>query len=271
MPQVWYCSHVMSAWASTTTSLPCQLKLAIQLGSPAAPTPHRAVRRHQGSRAPRGSPGCRRPAACLPTRRAVDGSLVDVIPHPQANQPQAAPPPSTGQCQAERLRRPIPPLQFSVGGFELFELRPLRPCRSASTSHVASPSIGAPPAAPPSWRPPRTASLARQPSHGRQAPLPVVRASAWPSRCQRRHPESPRPGWRHGQHRQDNAAIDTWMVPQFQGCGYCFGTSPNPSERGQSAGDPHSKPVFKTPCMPLGLHLSTLSPSTIRSSTRAGF
>src|SRR5215510_11815340 len=54
-------------------------------------------------------------------------------------------------------------------------------------------------------------------------------------------------------------------------CGYCFGTSPNPSERGQSAGEHHSQPVFKTPSMSLGLHLSTLSPSTIRSSTHADF
>ena len=51
------------------------------------------------------------------------------------------------------------------------------------------------------------------------------------------------------------------------GCGYCFGTSPNPSERGQSAGHHHSKPVFKTPSMSLGLYLSTLSPSTSRSAT----
>src|SRR5215471_18447956 len=51
------------------------------------------------------------------------------------------------------------------------------------------------------------------------------------------------------------------------GCGYCFGTSPNPSERGQSAGHHHAKPVFKTPSMSLGLHLSTLSPFTPRSST----
>jgi hypothetical protein len=54
-------------------------------------------------------------------------------------------------------------------------------------------------------------------------------------------------------------------------CGYCFGTSPNPSERGQSAGEHHSKPVFKTPSTPLGLPLSMLSPSTIRSSTHADF
>jgi hypothetical protein len=51
------------------------------------------------------------------------------------------------------------------------------------------------------------------------------------------------------------------------GCGYCFGTSPKPSARGQSAGHPHAKPVFKTPSMFLGLYLSTLSPSTPRSST----
>ena len=51
------------------------------------------------------------------------------------------------------------------------------------------------------------------------------------------------------------------------GCGYCFGTSPNPAERGQSAGHHHSKPVFKTPSMSLGLYLSTLSPSTSRSAT----
>ena len=55
------------------------------------------------------------------------------------------------------------------------------------------------------------------------------------------------------------------------GCGECFRTSPNPSERGQSAGEHHSKPVFKTSCTPLGLHLSTLRPSTIRSSTHADF
>jgi hypothetical protein len=41
--------------------------------------------------------------------------------------------------------------------------------------------------------------------------------------------------------------------------------------RGQSAGEHHSKPVFKTPCTPLGLHLSTLRPSTIRSSSHADF
>ena len=51
------------------------------------------------------------------------------------------------------------------------------------------------------------------------------------------------------------------------GCGYCFGTSPKPSERGQSAGPHHARPVFKTPSMSLGLYLSTLSPSTPRSST----
>ena len=45
-----------------------------------------------------------------------------------------------------------------------------------------------------------------------------------------------------------------------QGCGYCFGPSPKPSERGQAAGDHPSKPVFKTPSTPLDLHLSTLSP-----------
>jgi len=61
----------------------------------------------------------------------------------------------------------------------------------------------------------------------------------------------------------------TGRVPA--GCGYCFGTSPNPSERDQSAGDHHSKPVFKTPSTPLDLQLSTLSPSIIRSSTHAGF
>src|SRR4029453_6793204 len=54
-------------------------------------------------------------------------------------------------------------------------------------------------------------------------------------------------------------------------CGYCCGPSPNPAERGQSVGDQHSKPVFKTPSMSLDLHLSTLSPSTTRSSTRGGF
>src|SRR5215831_2093040 len=49
----------------------------------------------------------------------------------------------------------------------------------------------------------------------------------------------------------------TGRVPA--GCGYCFGTSPHPSERGQSAGTHHSRPVFKTPSMSLGLYLSTLS------------
>src|SRR5262244_2250322 len=34
----------------------------------------------------------------------------------------------------------------------------------------------------------------------------------------------------------------TGRVPA--GCGYCFGPSPNPSERGQSVGDQHSKPVL---------------------------
>src|SRR5262244_3730552 len=51
------------------------------------------------------------------------------------------------------------------------------------------------------------------------------------------------------------------------GCGYCFGTSPNPSERAQSAGHHPAKPVFTTPSMSLGLHLSTPSPSTPQSST----
>src|SRR6266567_7569234 len=55
------------------------------------------------------------------------------------------------------------------------------------------------------------------------------------------------------------------------GCGYYFGTSPNLSERGQSAGNHHSKPVFKTPSTPLDVHLSTRSPSTIRASTHASF
>ena len=55
------------------------------------------------------------------------------------------------------------------------------------------------------------------------------------------------------------------------GCGYCCGTSPHPSERDQSAGDHHSKLVFKTPSTPLALPLSTLCPSTIRSSTHARF
>src|SRR5262249_1499002 len=51
------------------------------------------------------------------------------------------------------------------------------------------------------------------------------------------------------------------------GCGYCFGTSPKPSERGQSAGHHHAKPVFTTPSVSLDLSLSTLSPSTPRSAT----
>jgi hypothetical protein len=55
------------------------------------------------------------------------------------------------------------------------------------------------------------------------------------------------------------------------GCGYCCGTSPHPSERDQAAGDHHSKLVFQTSSTPLALHLSTLCPSTIRSSTHAGF
>jgi hypothetical protein len=46
------------------------------------------------------------------------------------------------------------------------------------------------------------------------------------------------------------------------GCGYCFGVSPNPSERDQSVDDQHSKPVFKTLSLSLDLHLSTLSPPT---------
>ena len=54
------------------------------------------------------------------------------------------------------------------------------------------------------------------------------------------------------------------------GCGYCFGTSPHPSERGQLANDYHSKPIFKTPSTPLDLPLRTLSPSTRRSSIPAG-
>lgn len=70
-------------------------------------------------------------------------------------------------------------------------------------------------------------------------------------------------------------AYQALLVEEFQrmgvegrvpaGCGYCFGPSPNPSERGQSVGDQHSKPVFKTPSMSLDLHLSTISPSTTRS------
>ena len=51
------------------------------------------------------------------------------------------------------------------------------------------------------------------------------------------------------------------------GCGYCFGTFPNLSERGQSAGDPHAKLVFKSPSTPFGLSLNTLSRSTPQSST----
>jgi len=51
------------------------------------------------------------------------------------------------------------------------------------------------------------------------------------------------------------------------GCGYCFGPSPKPAERSPSAGHHHSKPVFKTPSMSLGLHLRTLNPSTPRSAT----
>ena len=51
------------------------------------------------------------------------------------------------------------------------------------------------------------------------------------------------------------------------GCGYCFGTSPKPSERGQPAGHHHSKPIFKTSSISLGLYLRTLSLSTPRSST----
>jgi len=62
-----------------------------------------------------------------------------------------------------------------------------------------------------------------------------------------------------------------WRGRVPRGCGYCFETSPDPSESGQSAGDHHAKPVFKTPSTPLGLHLSTLSPPTLRSSTHAGF
>ena len=51
------------------------------------------------------------------------------------------------------------------------------------------------------------------------------------------------------------------------GCGYCFGISPKRSERGQSAGHHHSKPVFKTLFTPLGMYLSAPSRSTPRSST----
>jgi hypothetical protein len=68
---------------------------------------------------------------------------------------------------------------------------------------------------------------------------------------------------------------ETSLVPPSgrvpAGYGYCFGTSPNPSERGQSAGDHHSKPVFKTPSTPLDLHLNTLSPSTIAHQPRSVF
>jgi hypothetical protein len=51
------------------------------------------------------------------------------------------------------------------------------------------------------------------------------------------------------------------------GCGYCFGSSPKRSERGQSAGHHHSKPVFKTLFTPLGMYLSAPNPSTPRSVT----
>src|SRR5215813_5193053 len=47
------------------------------------------------------------------------------------------------------------------------------------------------------------------------------------------------------------------------GCGYCFGTSPKASERGQSAGHHHAKRIFTTPSLSLGLYLSTLSPPTL--------
>jgi hypothetical protein len=67
----------------------------------------------------------------------------------------------------------------------------------------------------------------------------------------------------------DSTALSSGRVPA--GCGYCFGTSPHPSERGQSASDHHSKPVFKTPSTPRNLHLSTRSPSTRRSSTHTSF
>ena len=61
-----------------------------------------------------------------------------------------------------------------------------------------------------------------------------------------------------------------WTPPRGrvpEPCGYCFGTSPKPSERCQSAGHHHSKPVFKTPSRSLGLSLRTRSPSTPRSAT----
>src|SRR5437588_10986863 len=60
-------------------------------------------------------------------------------------------------------------------------------------------------------------------------------------------PRRPRHQGEHGD------AGESGRVPA--GCGYCFGTSPNPSERGQSAGNHHSKLVFKTPSTPRGLHL----------------
>jgi hypothetical protein len=57
------------------------------------------------------------------------------------------------------------------------------------------------------------------------------------------------------QAREDDAprAIRAGRVPEA--CGYSFGTSPNPAERDQSAGDQHSKPVFRTQSMTLAPYL----------------
>src|SRR5262249_54342004 len=78
-----------------------------------------------------------------------------------------------------------------------------------------------------------------------------------------------RRGVRAGCHRRCAYSASAGRVPP--GCGYCFETSPHPSERRQSAGEHHAKPVFKTPSTPLDLYRSTLSPSTLRSSTPTGF
>src|SRR5215831_13615798 len=53
------------------------------------------------------------------------------------------------------------------------------------------------------------------------------------------------------------------------GCRYSFETSPNPSARGQSTGEHHSKPVFKPPSTPLDVPLNTLRPAPIRAAPHA--
>jgi len=82
----------------------------------------------------------------------------------------------------------------------------------------------------------------------------------------------------------DHSTINRWVIkysPQLEeafhrrkrpgrvpaGCGYGFGTSPQPSERGPSAGQQPATPIFQTPSLSLGLSRRTLSRSPPRSAT----